>query len=124
MRFWRKGGGETVSLAIVSIIMLGIVVCFAGVIQVSIGGKNITQAVAVCTRTAAISTNYDEALASSQAAAEVVCADKVDNIIVSIDYIDSEWKSGNVMLLTVTGNIDSVFLSSQTISKSMIFTIE
>lgn len=123
---WKKGNGEFIGFTLISICISSIIIILIAVLQYSNSLNDITKALEVASRAAAVCTSYDDAQTQAQTVAEsaVTNAD-LENISVDVAYAggSNTWQSGTFLTVTVTADYNNI-LYSGTGSRSALVTVE
>ena len=126
---FNKGSGEFVAFSVVAPLILSIVIMICAYIQLTVAIREITNALSVSGRSAAVCTSFEDAEAQSLLVAQSAITDRnISNISIKIEYASgyTEWEKGSIILVTIYADVDTVapFLTSGTRSRTMVVTVE
>lgn len=125
----RKGSGESMEFAVISVAICTLIVFLAGIVQLNMGMRQLENAVSTASRTAAISSSLEDAEELALAAAESsITSPLVTDVDVEITFPsgDETWGSGNCIRVTVSGYVNTAtkYFSSGVRSRSSMVVIE
>ena len=126
---FRKGAGEYVAFSVIAPMVCVIVIMICAYIQLSVSIKDITNALSVASRSAAVCTSMEDAEKQALLVAEAsISSHNISDIAIEIHYADgySEWEKGSIIVVTIYADVKTVapYITSGTRSKSMVVTIE
>lgn len=125
----RKGNGEFLAAAFMSIFITSIMIIIVAVMQMNFSMNNMSKAITSASRAASVCASKKDAQTLSLEVAQASIENwNLSNINVSIEYADESkkaWTTGNQVIVTVTAYVNTMspFLSGER-SVSHIITIE
>lgn len=109
--FWKKGNGEFIAFAVLAPMICMIIIVIIGYIQLYSSLRQMTEALNVCSRSAAVSASMSEAEIQALLVAEgAISSDHISDLNIDIEYVtaDNDWKNGVLIKVTLSCDIDTM----------------
>lgn len=126
---WKKGNGEFVGFAVISVIISVLIITIAAFIQLSLSVSSISKSATAVSRAASVCTSIEDARDQAQRVAEnTLTSDNISQITTNIDFVGgtNKWESGGYIVVTVRAHVKTIepYFTSGFREKKILITIE
>lgn len=112
---WKKGNGEFVGFAVISVIISVLIITIAAFIQLSLSVSSISKSATAVSRAASVCTTIEDARDQAQRVAEnTLTSDNISQVTTNIDFVGGtdKWESGGYIVVTVRAHVKLLSLIS------------